>query len=174
MDVGGGWTEGRSRTISINSFWFPTLTPVVKRIQFGWFNIYCAPCTITEHYSISGAEVAQLEFCFILAPANPSFAPKTQTVVCGDCSSTEGLLLLCLLPEGCCLFCISRRPFKTPARDLDHLLQHYAKNPQPVFLFHLILTGWFLYFAHWQPKLETWLKMTWLKFSPDKMNAQGW
>ena len=114
------------------------------------------------------------QFCFFLAPTNPSFSPKTQKVVCSDCSSTEGMLLLCLLPEGCSLFCVSRRPFKRAARALDLLLHRYAKNPQPVFLFHLIPTGWFLYFAHWLPKLETWLKMNWLKFNPDKMNAQDW
>lgn len=111
---------------------------------------------------------------FVLAPANTAFSPKTQKVVCGDCLSSEGMLLLCLLPEGCSLFSVNRRPFKTPARDLDLLLQHYAKNSQPVFLFHLIPTGWFLYFTHWLLKLETWLKMNWLKFNPDKMNAQGW
>lgn len=72
------------------------------------------------------------------------------------------------------MFSINRRPFKTPARDLDLLLHHYGKNLQPVLLFHLILTGWFLYFTHWLSKLETWLKMNWLKFNPDKMNAQGW
>lgn len=81
------------------------------------------------------------QFCYFLAPANPSFSPKTQKVVCSDCSSTEGMLLLCLLPEGCSLFCVSRRPFKTAARALDLLLHGYAKNPQPVFLFHLIPTG---------------------------------
>lgn len=48
------------------------------------------------------------------------------------------------------------------------------KNPQPVFFFHLIPTGWFLYLPHWLPKLETWLKMNWLRFNPVKMNAQDW
>lgn len=66
------------------------------------------------------------------------------------------------------LLSASVRPLNTPARDLDLLLHHYAKNPQPVFLFYLIPTGWFLYFTHWLPKLETWLKMNWLKFSPER------
>lgn len=41
-------------------------------------------------------------------------------------------------------------------------------------LFHLIPTGWILYFTHWLPKLKTWLKMNWLEFNKDKINAQGW
>lgn len=72
------------------------------------------------------------------------------------------------------MFSVNRSPFKIPARDLDLLLHHYGKNPQPLFLFHLVPTGWFLYFTHWLPTLETWLEMSWLKFCPDKMNAQGW
>lgn len=163
-----------NRSSSIHSFWFPTLTPVVNWIEFGWPAIYCAPCTITKHYSIWGAEVEQFCLSFVLAPASPSFSLKIQKIVYGHCSSIEGMLLLCLLPEGCSLFCVSRKPFKTTERDLDLLLHHYAKNHQPLFPFHLIPTGWFLYFAHWLPKLETWLKMNWLTFNPNKRSAQGW
>ena len=59
MGVGGGWTEGTSRTISINCFCFPTLIHVVNRIEFGWLSVHCAPCTTAKNYSISGVEVVQ-------------------------------------------------------------------------------------------------------------------
>lgn len=115
-----------------------------------------------------------IEFCLVLRPINPPFSLKTQKVVCGDCWSTEGRLLLCPLPEGSSMLSVNKRPFKIPARDrMDPLPHHYGRIPSLCF-FHLIPTRWFLYLPHWLPKLETWLKMNWLKFNPVKMNAQDW
>lgn len=87
-----------STTISIKSLWFLTLSPTENRIKFGLFGIHCAPCIIAKHCSMAGVEVEWIEFRFVFAPANPPFSPKTQKMVCGDCSPTEGRLLLCLRP----------------------------------------------------------------------------
>lgn len=103
----------------------------------------------------------------------PSFSLKIPRMVCGDCWSTEGRLLLCLLPEGSSMLSVNKRPFKIPARDRTSYFIIMEESPACVF-FHLIPTGWFLYLPHWLPKLETWLKMNWLKFNPVKMNAQDW
>ena len=77
--------------------------------------------------------VLTIEFCFVLAPINPSFSLKTEKVVCGDCWSTEGMLHLGLLPEGSSMFSVNKRPFKIPAKDLDFHLILRQKSPACIF-----------------------------------------
>jgi hypothetical protein len=122
--VKGTTAVGRAWAKSFQAILFGVLLWVLQTIKLSLVELIVIVLLVPSPSTIQcWGEVDIGFFCFVLAPANLSFRPKTQKVVCGDCSSTERMLLWWLLPDGYFLFSVSRGLLKTAAMDLGPLLQ---------------------------------------------------
>lgn len=164
MGEGGDGHRRQTKPFQTTSFSIPLWVSQLNKLILVELVFTVLPVPVPSTIMISrwnGYNFAQ----FGLQKLCPSTWKPKRWFVKIDCPPST--LFWRVLP-GRCFCCINKRPLTTPAKDLEPLFRHYAKNPQLYFIW--FWQGDVCIFHFWLSKWEIWLEMSWLKFIADWTN----